>query len=161
MTEIAQDSGGFATNSFGAALARLQIQVEEACLGALELGWQAQVAAAVRTVFVFALADPAAARALTSEALAGGSEGYARYDRMLDHFGGLLLPGRDLRPEGQHLPDFLERSMASGVAMLVAQRLDQDRQAELPAIAPEAIQFVLTPYIGIGEARRVAAASLE
>ena len=51
--------------------------------------------------------------------------------------------------------------MASGVAMLVAQRLDQDRQAELPAIAPEAIQFVLTPYIGIGEARRVAAASLE
>ncbi len=46
--------------------------------------------------------------------------------------------------------------MASGVVMLVARRLYQDREGELPALAPEAIQFVLTPYLGAEEARLVA-----
>jgi hypothetical protein len=39
--------------------------------------------------------------------------------------------------------------------MLVAQRVDLGRAAELPTLAPEAIQFVLTPYLGAAEARRV------
>jgi hypothetical protein len=47
--------------------------------------------------------------------------------------------------------------MAGGVAMLVAQRLDRGAASELPALAPEAIQFVLTPYLGAAEARRVGA----
>jgi hypothetical protein len=40
--------------------------------------------------------------------------------------------------------------------MLVAQRLDQDKIGELPTATPEMIEFVLTPYIGAAEARRVA-----
>jgi hypothetical protein len=76
---------------------------------------------------------------------------------MLEHFGEHLLPGRELHPEGERLPQIVEKAMTGGLAMLVAQRLDTGREAELPGLAPEAIQFVLTPYLGTGEARRIAA----
>lgn len=41
--------------------------------------------------------------------------------------------------------------------MLVAQRLDQNKLADLPDATPEMIEFVLTPYVGADEARRFAA----
>jgi hypothetical protein len=142
-------------NAFERAFARLQIRVETAC--ATEVDWPAQVAAGVRAVLVFAVAEPAAARALTNDRPGRRRAGYARYERMLAHFGEGLLPGRELRPEGGRLPEIVEKSMTGGLALLIAQRLETGREAELPALAPEAIQFVLTPYLGAEEAGRVAA----
>jgi hypothetical protein len=152
MTDPAQQPDDFA-NAFEAAFARLQIRVETAC--AAEAEWPAQVAAGVRAALAFAAAHPASAQLLANEALAAGKEGYARYDRMIAHFAARLLPGRALRPEGDLLPEITERAMTGGLAMLIAQRLDLGRAAELPALAPEAIQFVLTPYLGAERARRV------
>ncbi len=142
-------------DAFSAAFARLQVRIEHACLGEGPFDWPAQVAAAVREALTFAAEDPAAADVLTNEPLAMGRAGFARYDRMLEHFAGDLRRGRAERPEGRHLPDITEKAMVGGVAMLIAQRLDHDRAAELPGLSPEAIQFVLTPYIGGEEARRV------
>lgn len=156
MKDTAQHPDEFA-NAFEAAFARLQIRVETACAGESE--WPDQVAAGVRAALRFAAADPASARALTSDALAAGKEGYARYDRMLDHFGERLLPGRELHPEGERLPQIVEKAMTGGLATLVAQRLDLGRESELPALAAEAVQFVLTPYLGTEEARRLAGAA--
>jgi hypothetical protein len=118
--------------------------------------WPAQVAAAIREALAFAVDDPAAARALTSDAMAAGREGFARYDRMIEYFGDRLLPGRALRPGGVDLPEITEKAMTGGLAMLIVQRLDLGREHELPALATEAIQFVLTPYIGVEDARRAA-----
>jgi hypothetical protein len=154
MNDIAQHPDDFA-NAFESAFASLQIRIETAC--AAEAGWPAQVAAGIAAALRFAAADPGGARVLTSEALAEGRAGYERYDRMIAHFGGRLLPGRILSPEGERLPEITERAMAGGIAMLVAQRLDLGREEELPALAPEAIQFVLTPYLGAEEARRLGA----
>jgi hypothetical protein len=76
---------------------------------------------------------------------------------MLEHFAERLRPGRAERPEGKRLPEIVEKSMVGGLAMLIAQRVDTGRATELPALAAEAIQFVLTPYLGGEEAMRVAA----
>ncbi|HEX6229349.1 MAG TPA: hypothetical protein VFZ41_07790 [Solirubrobacterales bacterium] len=76
---------------------------------------------------------------------------------MVAHFSEELFVGRGLRPGGDHLPQITEKAMVGGVAMLVAQRLERGTHAELPALAPEAIQFVLTPYLGSEEAKTVAA----
>jgi hypothetical protein len=154
MSDAAPDPGDFA-NAFEAAFARLQVQIETACAG--ERDWPAQVAAGIRTALRFAAAEPDSAQTLTNDALAAGREGYARYERMLSHFGERLLPGRALRPGGERLPEIVETAMMGGIAMLVAQRLDMGRAAELPGLAEEATQFVLTPYLGTAEARRVAA----
>jgi hypothetical protein len=133
----------------------LRGRIDVAC--ADEGSWTARAVSGIRAAFSFAADDPAAAQALTNEALAEGKEGFARYDRMLEHFAAGLRPGREERQGGELLPEIAERTMIGGLAVLIAQRLDSDCQAELPALAPEAIQFVLTPYLGDEEARRVAA----
>ncbi len=156
MNDIAQHPDDFA-NAFERAFARLQIRVETACVG--EADWPAQVSAAIRAALEFAAADPVAAQVLTNEAMAGGKAGFARYDRMIENFAAGLLPGRAERAEGEWLPEITEKAMVGGLAMLVAKRLDFGRHAELPPLAPEAIQFVLTPYLGAAEARRIATAS--
>jgi hypothetical protein len=94
---------------------------------------------------------------LTNDALAAGPEGIARHERLIAYLRGGLALGRQERPENDRLPEITEHAMASGVVMLVAQRVDLGRAAELPALAPEAIQFVLTPYLGAEEARRIGA----
>jgi hypothetical protein len=145
------------SRAFEAAFARLQVVVEEAYVDPAP--WPCQIAAAIRAGFEFAATDPETANLLTNEAIAHGRDGFARYNRLVDYCAGLLDPGRELRPGGEQLPEILERSLAGGLIMLVAQRVDQGRAAELPALVPEAVQFVLTPYLGLDEARRAAAAS--
>ena len=153
MEEAAQREDGFA-DAFESAFARLRIRVETAC--ASQSDWSSGTAAAIRAALEFAAADPAAVQRLTSDALAAGKPGFAHYERLVSYLCDLLLPGRAEHPEAERLPRETERALAGGVAMLVAQRVDLGRHAELPALAPEAIQFVLTPYLGIDEARQVA-----
>jgi len=140
--------------AFEAAFARLQVVVEEAYVS--RAAWPAQVAAAIRAGFEFAAADPVAANLLTNEALARGRDGIARYHRLIEYAAGLLAPGRNESPEGALLPEILEYAIASGIATLVAQRVDQGRAGELPALIPDTVQFALTPYLGSGAARQIA-----
>jgi hypothetical protein len=142
--------------AFDSAFAALQVEIESACADAG--GWHARVAAGIRAAFEWAAAEPAAAQLLTNDALAQGSAGFGRYERMIAYVAELLEPGREQAAHGERLPKITERAMASGVAMLVAQRLSLGQQAELPTLAGEAIQFVLTPYLGSVEARRAAGA---
>jgi hypothetical protein len=140
--------------AFEAAFARLQVAILEACRS--EHGWPAQIAAGVGAGLRFAAEDPIAAGVLTNGALAEGAEGIARHERLIIYLAEGLLPGREERPGGRHLPEVTERAMAGGLVMMVAMRLDQGREDELSALAFEAIQFVLTPYLGVDEARRAA-----
>jgi hypothetical protein len=153
MNDEAQRPDDFDT-AFQSSLARLQIHIETAC--ASEDDWAARVSAGVRAALAFAAANPVAAEALTNEAMAGGKAGFARYDRMIEHFADALRPGRAEQPSGQWLPEITEKTMVGGLAMLIAQRLSLGRHTDLPALAPEATQFVLTPYLGTTEARKVA-----
>jgi hypothetical protein len=140
--------------AFDSAFAALQVQIESAC--AMPEEWPDRVAAGIHAAFEWVAAEPSAAQLLTNDALAGGSAGFDRYERMVAYIAELLVPGRERSAHSERLPEITERAMASGVTMLVAQRLSLGREAELPAIAAEAIQFVLTPYLGGAEARRVA-----
>jgi hypothetical protein len=143
--------------AFESAFARLQVRVEEAC--AAEAKWPRAVAAGIRATFEFAATAPGDAETLTNEALAQGPEGVARHRRLVAYAARLLEPGREERVDPEPLPAVLERALAGGIASLVAQRLVQGNERELPGLAPEAIEFVLTPYLGAEEARLVAGAA--
>lgn len=139
--------------AFEGAFARLQVALLE---GSREVGgWPERVAAGVRAGLEFAAADLDAARTLTVEAMAQGAEGVDRYERLVAYLREQLAPGRGRLPEDERLPGVIEHALASGVLMLVAHRVDQGRVGELPALAPEVVQFVLTPYLGAAEARRL------
>lgn len=153
MGECARQPDDFAA-AFDSAFAALQVQIESACAAAR--AWPEGVAAGIHAAFDWVAAEPLAAQLLTNDALAGGSAGFERYERMVAYVAGLLGPGREQAVHGERLPEITERAMASGVAMLVAQRLSMGRETELPSLAGEATQFVLTPYLGGAEARKVA-----
>jgi hypothetical protein len=157
MDEAAQRQDGFA-ESFESAFARLRIRIETAC--ASRADWPSGTAAAIGAALELAAGDPDAVKTLTTHALAAGKPGFAHYERLISYLCELLLAGRAERPEAERLPAETERALAGGVAMLVAQRVDLGRHAELPALAAEATQFVLTPYLGVDEAMRVAGANL-
>lgn len=154
MGEGARQAEDFA-GAFEAAFASLQVRIESACAGQRE--WPAGVAAGIRAALQWAAAEPALAQVLTNEALAAGAPGFVRYERMVSYVAELLVPGRERAPHGERLPEITERAMASGVTMLVAQRLSLGREAELPGLVAEAVQFVLTPYLGTADARSAAA----
>ncbi|HWA53598.1 MAG TPA: hypothetical protein VG816_05435 [Solirubrobacterales bacterium] len=153
MGEGARQPDDFAV-AFDSAFAALQVRIESACARAE--GWSAGVSAGIRAAFDWVAEEPRAAQLLTNDALAGGSAGFERYERMIAYVAELLGPGRGQAEHGERLPEITERAMASGVAMLVAQRLSMGREGELPGIAAEAVQFVLTPFLGSAEARKVA-----
>jgi hypothetical protein len=153
MGDSARQPGDFAV-AFDAAFAELQVRIESAC--ATERFWPQKVGGGIRAAFEWVAAEPGSAQLLTNDALAGGAPGFERYERMVGYVAGLLAPGREQAAHSERLPEITERAMASGVVMLVAQRLSLGQADELPGLAPEATQFVLTPYLGGIRARRVA-----
>lgn len=149
----AQQPEDFA-DAFESAFARLQVLLEMVCVGGGP--WPERVSVAVRRALEFAAAEPGAASVLTNIALAQGPDGLERYERLMTYLAGLLEAGRAESPHGADLPPTTERSLAGGVATIVANRVDRGRAGELPGLAAEAVQFVLTPYLGTDEARRIA-----
>lgn len=149
----AEQPGDF-TSAFEAAFARLQVTLEMACAGGDP--WPERVGLAIRGALELAAEDPAAASVLTSAALAQGSDGIERYERLMAYLAGLLEPGRAESPYGPDLPPTTERSLAGGVAAIVANRVERERAEELPGLCAEMVQFVLTPYMGTDAARRIA-----
>lgn len=153
MNEPAEPHGDFVA-AFESAFARLQVRVEEAC--AAEADWPQAVAAGIRATLDFAAGARDDADTLTNRALAQGSAGAARHRRLVAYAAGLLEPGREERIDAGSPPAVLEPALAGGIAFLVAHHLARGEERELPGLAPEAIEFVLTPYLGAEEARRVA-----
>lgn len=144
-------------SAFEAAFARLQVLLEMVCVG--DRPWPERVSIAVRQALEFAAADPEVAGVLTAGALAEGVDGVERYERLMAYVASLLEAGRAESPHGADLPATTERSLAGGVATIVANRVDRGRAAELPGLVAEMVQFILTPYLGTEEARRVATAA--
>lgn len=162
MSDEARASSSFA-DAFTAAFIRLQVTIDRACAAqraGRDYDWPAQAAAAITTALDWAAADPIAANLLTNEALSAGGQGIARYRRLVDDLARRLYEGREQRPGSGALPPITERALVGGIVFLVAQYLDRGQAAELPEVAPEAIRFVLAPYLGVDEAMRVAARGL-
>jgi hypothetical protein len=141
---------------FEAALARLRFAAESAYAEDDAATEPERLAAALRAVFEFASRNPSAAWLLTGGALAHGPYGNARYQELLGAAAGVLASLRAERPEAASLPAMTECALLGGLATLLARRLQAGAAEELQVLAPEAIEFVLTPYLGALEARRLA-----
>jgi hypothetical protein len=152
----AQQPEDFAT-AFESAFARLQVTLETACVG--EGPWSKRAIEGIRGALEFAAAEPRSANLLTNEALTEGADGFQRYERLMTYIAGLLEGGRAESPHGDELPPTTERSIAGGVATIVGNRVGRGGRDDLLDLASEVVQFVLTPYFGTAEARRIAAAA--
>ncbi len=129
----------------GETLARLGREVDRAC--AAEPEWPRGVAAAIAAALSWAAAEPSRAHLLVGEPFSGPRRGYC-HDPLIARFSPHLRRGRAY---GQtQLPPGLEELLLGGLAGLAATRLRTGRQAELPGLAADCTEFVLSPYLSGG-----------
>ncbi len=140
---------------FDAAIERTVYAVEEAY--DREAGpWPDKVGAGLGALLAQAAAHPNVARACLVEAPTAGPAAAARHEAALKRFAPLLRPGRELNPRQEQLPATLEDTLTGGVLWVINQRLVAGKEAELRGLLPEALEFLLRPYVGEDAAAREA-----
>jgi AcrR family transcriptional regulator len=117
--------------------------------------WPDKVAAALGALFESITENPTIARVCLVESLTAGPVAVARYEAALKQLDPILRPGRELNPHSAELPDTLEDTIAGGVLWTAYQRLIVGEADKLPALLPETLELVLSPYVGEAEAVRV------
>jgi AcrR family transcriptional regulator len=118
--------------------------------------WSRQLTAAVATTLDLFAADPRLARLCAVEAPLAGPASVARHEALIERLAALLRGGRE-GPLGPGLPPQLEQALLGGAVALIARYVHADRAAELGELAPELSEFLLAPYLGPDEARRLVA----
>jgi AcrR family transcriptional regulator len=133
----------------GDAAERIEAALEES----REAPWPEQVIVALRAFFAVILADPLLARAVIVEAPTVGPVIVERYQAAMNGLSPLLRRGRRLAA-GAELPASLEDTLAGGVLWLAYQRLSVGEVDRIEPLLPEAVEFLLRPYLGEAEAAR-------
>jgi len=139
---------------FDSVMGEASERIEAALAENAEAPWPQQVAAALRELFAVILADPIISRAVIVEAPTVGPAIAARYESAATALSPLLRRGREYDPRAAELPKTLEDTLAGGVLWSAYQRLIVGEVERIEELMPEAIVFVLRPYIGEGEAAR-------
>lgn len=146
---------------FDTTMARSRERIDAAVAANADAPWAQQVVAALRALFDVILADPLIARATIVEAPTVGSVIVDRYEAAMTTLSPLLRQGREGNPEAADLPDTLEDTLAGGVLWSAYQRLIVGEVERIEALLPEAIEFLLRPYLGDAEAARWAKQSVD
>jgi len=147
--------------------------VEDVCIAAFEKGvedlrplivgayrseseWPQGMRAALAAILADFAGYPEIARLLTAEPFVAGPEIARRHKAAVEELVPFLRQGRELREGGEPLPDTAERGILGAVDSMIGRQVTAGRGEELEALLPDLTQFVLTPYLGAVEARRVA-----
>lgn len=102
--------------------------------------------------------EPEWANLLLVEGLRAGPEVYGRFQLAVDSFLPYLRDGAP-RPKGRkRAPEEFDEAVLGGVASLVGRQVLAGRADRLERIFPEVAEFVLSPYLGQAEARRIISA---
>jgi AcrR family transcriptional regulator len=147
---------------FDAVMAQTRAQIDAALAAEADAPWPQQVVAGLRALFDAFIADPLIARASIVEAPTVGPLIIERYEKAMTVLSPLLRQGRAIdAPQRDELPATLEDTLAGGVLWSAYQRLIVGEADRIEALLPEAIEFVLRPYIGEAEAAQWAKWSLQ
>jgi len=120
--------------------------------------WPLKVRAALGAVLASLVEASNLARVFMVEAAAASLAAVERQFAILDRFAILLRDGRRHYPDAASLPDATERALVGGVASIVSAHLLMEDPQAIPALEAQLVEFLLIPYLGEEEARRVASA---
>lgn len=125
---------------------------------AAEPEWSHKVAAAMASALRGAASAPCEAQLLVGDPFAAGPRrGYCQ-ELLVDHLAPGLAAGRR-SPQALPPPPGLEAALIGSLISIVSSRIRSGSAHTLPALGPSLTEFVLAPYLGSREARRVALAS--
>lgn len=119
--------------------------------------WPHRVIAAVRTMLGFFAEEPDLARLCMVDSLTAGVVIAGRFQDTIHSFIPLLQPGRKERTDPRPLPESTEDSLIGGFASLISRMILAGKTEQLPSLLPDAVEFLLTPYLGAERASEIAA----
>lgn len=117
--------------------------------------WPLRTRAAIAACLDFFAAAPALAALLLTEPFVAGQPIARHYQDQLARLAPYLREGRTLAEAGDQLPDTTERGLLGSLASQIGRKASAGDAAGLADSAAELTQFVLTPYLGPAEARRI------
>jgi AcrR family transcriptional regulator len=136
-------------------LERMLEHIDEACEG-IE-SWPERVKLTIESAFEFVTELHGGARLFAVDSMQTGPAAVERSCRAIDSAAMRLKHGRLLFPAAAGMPNPTERTLVAGVVMTASIQLLAEEADRLPSLAPEAVEMVLTPYIGARRARYFAA----
>lgn len=140
--------------SFDQGIDRLRPQVRAAYREAEN--WPSSICAVMAAILASFAEYPELARLLTAEPFVAGPVLARRHKAALEELAPYLRAGRKMREGAAALPETAERGILGAVNSMVARQLTAGRGEQLENLLPDLVQFILTPYLGASEARRVA-----
>jgi AcrR family transcriptional regulator len=147
------------TSLFDATIAEMRQQVRTAVEAEPEATWPRLLIITVQVLFGTVLADPLLSRAIVVEGPTAGPVIGARYQGTINELAALLRGGRAYDGRALNLPETLEETLAGGVLWSAYERLVAGEVERIEELLPEAIEFLLRPYLGPAEASRWAAST--
>jgi hypothetical protein len=139
-------------------VARIRGRVAEGCDSAARGPWPLRVSAALEALLKLFTAEPALASIVLVEGLRAGRGVYDRYQGAVESFVGCLRDGAPETPGGGEVPEATDEAVVGGVASVLGRRVLAGEAEQLDQLFPEILEFVLSAYLGIEEARRIVSA---
>jgi hypothetical protein len=112
----------------------------------------------ISSLLALLTAEPALASITLVEGLRAGRGVYDRYQAAVESFAPYLRDGAPGTPDGGEVPAATDEAVVGGIASLLGRRLLAGDGERLDQLLPDVLEFALTPYLGIGEARRIISA---
>jgi AcrR family transcriptional regulator len=141
--------------AFEVVVSHLRELVAEAVEGISD--WPQRTISAGRAALGFLAAEPDLARLCLVESRGAGPAVTARFNEAVGELAPLLRQGRAERPAGERpLPDSTEDSTIGALVSLAYRKAAAGEAARLEDLLPDCIELVLLPYLGPGEAARLA-----
>lgn len=138
-------------------VARIQGHVRSACIEATE-SWAQKVHSALTALLGILAAEPALASLMLVEGLRAGRGVNECYRAALESFVPFLRDGAPPAVGGERVPVETDEAVVGGVASLVGRRVLAGEATGLDTLLPDALEFALTPYLGVAAARRIISA---
>lgn len=120
--------------------------------------WPQAVKAGIAAMLEFLASEPHLARLSMVEALVAGPVVVERYDAAIQSLVPFFQAGREGRSAEvlEGLSPTTEEALVGGMVSLISRRVFAGRSEELEDLLPDLVEFALTPYLGSGEAAKVA-----
>jgi AcrR family transcriptional regulator len=132
--------------------------IHQLMAGAIESApdWPHGVVAGFRAILDFLVSEPELARLSLVDSMAAGPAVAERFRAGVQSFIPLLEPGRAERASARPLPDSTEDSLIGATVSLLSRSIATGGTERLLDLLPDISEFILTPYLGPEEARRLA-----
>jgi len=144
--------------AYDAAVARIRGRVVEGCDAAVGEPWSFRTGAALDALLKLLASEPALASIVLVEGLRAGRGVYDRYQGAIESFVTYLRKGAPETPGGSKVPAATDEAVVGGVASLLGRRVLAGETEQLDQLFPEILEFVLSAYLGVDEARRIVSA---